>query len=435
VEGEKVCDNVKDCANGADECATCSYDDLSSSRFLIKSKVILAIASLMGLAVVFLNVYEGWLCYISEPVSKKGEIDRILRLQVFVYDGLMGFYLCCVVVAATVLRYKGDYCLIEQKWRASDYCSSLGVLFSLSSHGSLIVVACISVVRCFTCTARVGSNIKKRNIVLVSVVMFVINVINSAFPLLPFSFVREVFRTGIYFENLEENPFFDTNPVNISRLHKMYQSKYHNETDTYTALKALRNLTSKPEIFNTVEISYYGHTGLCVHNVFKVQDSYKFYKLVYCVVVVVLLVIVAVTYSRIVWEDRKSKARLAPDPAAAQNQIAQDNSTALTLKVALMIATQLMGWTPLILSTMYFQYITINPVPPLLFEVFALVVIPINSFLNPVFNSELYKKLDGYLWQGWKWFVDKINSKCDDSGAEFDAADGFEMTVQNPPQL
>jgi hypothetical protein len=415
VEEHKVCDNVKDCANGADECATCNYDDLSSSEFLIQSRVILAITSLMGLAIVFLNVYEGRLCYISEQTSKKGEIDKILRLQVFVYDGLMGIYLCSVVVAAIVLRFKGDYCLIERKWRGSGYCSTLGVLFSLSSHGSLIVVACISFVRCLTCTARIGNDFGKRNIAVASVIMFFMNVINAIMPVLPFPYIREVFRTGIFFKNLQENPFFDTNPVNISHLHKIYQSKYHNETDTYKALNALRNLTTKPDIFDTLEISYYGNTGLCVQNVFKVQDSYKTYKLVYCVVVVILLLTVVVTYSRIVWEDRKSKARLAPDPAAgaaAQNQAAQNNnSTALTLKVALMITTQLMGWIPLILSTIYYQYMTSNPVPPLLFEVFALVVIPINSFLNPVFNSELYKKVVGHLWVGWRWFVDKITGR------------------------
>ena len=65
----------------------------------------------------------------------------MLRLQIFFYDGLMRVYLCCVVLTAIVLRFKGDYCLIEQKWRGSGYCSALGVLFSFSCHGSLAIVA------------------------------------------------------------------------------------------------------------------------------------------------------------------------------------------------------------------------------------------------------------------------------------------------------
>ena len=69
----------------------------------------------------------------------------------------------------------------------------------------------------------------------------------------------------------------------------------------------MRNVTSKPEIFDTMEIGYYGNTGLCVHNIFKTQNFYKLYKLVYCVVLILLLLIVVATYSKIGVEDRRTK--------------------------------------------------------------------------------------------------------------------------------
>jgi uncharacterized protein (UPF0333 family) len=187
---------------------------------------------------------------------------------------------------------------------------------------------------------------------------------------------------------------------------------YEGETDIYTTLAGMKNVTSKPEIFDTSEISYYGNTGLCIHNIFKVQDSFKTYKLIYCIALLVVLIIVAMTYFKIVRADRKSKARLAIAAAASGQEAStqENNSNALTFKVVLMIGTQLVGWIPLILTTTYFQYITSDPVPPLVFEVFALIVIPINSFLNPVFNSELYKKVMGCLWIGWRWFVTKMLS-------------------------
>ena len=412
ITEDKVCDHVKDCANGVDECETCDFGNLSSSKFLIHSKVILVVATVMGLAIVLLNLYQGRQCYLGSPSSKKGDIDRMMRLQIFVYDGLMGVYLCCVVAAAVVLRMKGDYCIIERKWRGSGYCSALGVLFSFSSHGSLILVACVSVVRCFTCIARVGTNVRKSSVVVVCAVIFLVNVTHSLFPLLPVGFVREVFRTEIFFSNIEENPFFSRSSVNISHVNLMYRNKYQGEADIYTALTGLRNVTSKPEIFDTMEISYYGNTGLCVHNIFKVKDSYDMYKLGYCVVLVVLLSIVVVTYSRIVWEDRRIKAHLAAAAASAETQgnpNEDDGSNALTLKVALMIGTQLVGWIPQIFATAYFQYMSSTPVPPLVFEVFALVVIPVNSFLNPVFNSELYRNVVGCGW--WRWYVSKVTGK------------------------
>ena len=69
---------------------------------------------------------------------------------------------------------------------------------------------------------------------------------------------------------------------------------------------------------------------------------------------------------------------------------------------------------------MYYQYITSNPAPPLVFEMFALIVIPINSFLNPVFNSELYKKVMGWLWIGWRWLVTKMLSSRENRVASAD---------------
>jgi hypothetical protein len=322
----------------------------------------------------------------------------------------MGLYLCSVVVAAIVLRFKGDYCLIEQKWRGSGFCSSLGVLFSFSSHGSLMVVACVSVVRCITCTASLGTEVKKTSVFFASGIMFLTNLVHSIFPLLPFAIIQDFFRTEIFFTNVDENPFFNKNPVNFSHLEKIYRSKYQKEGSIHTALFGLRNVTSKPEMFDTMEIGYYGNTGLCVNNIFKVQDSYKAYKLSYCISLVVLLTIVIFTYFRIVRADRKSKARLAAAATGEKNNAQDNNSNALTLKVALMIGTQIIGWIPLIVTTVYFQYMSDNHVPPLIFEVFALVVIPINSFLNPVFNSELYKKVIGFLWGGWKWLVHRVTT-------------------------
>jgi uncharacterized protein (UPF0333 family) len=235
---------------------------------------------------------------------------------------------------------------------------------------------------------------------------------HSILPLLPFTSVQEVFRTEIFFSNIEENPFFNKNPVNVSHLEWMYRSRYEVQADIYTMLAGMKNVTSKPEIFDTSEISYYGNTGLCIHNIFKVQDSFKVYKLIYCIALLVILMIVAITYFKIVKADRKSKARLAKAAAASGQEAGaqENNSNALTIKVVLMIGTQLVGWIPLIFTTMYYQYITSNPAPPLVFEVFALIVIPINSFLNPVFNSELYKKVMGWAWVGWRWLVTKMLS-------------------------
>ena len=61
----------------------------------------------------------------------------------------------------------------------------------------------------------------------------------------------------------------------------------------------------------------------------------------------------------------------------------------MTVKILLIIGTQLISWISFIGATIYYD---LNEgVPDLIFEIFATVVIPINSVLNPIFYSEIYK--------------------------------------------
>ena len=118
-----------------------------------------------------------------------------------------------------------------------------------------------------------------------------------------------------------------------------------------------------------------------------------------------------VTYVLIVMKNRKSQARVAAvqaQEAGQEGSVEVNPSTSLALKVVLMIGSQLLTWIPFIVTTIYFQYFSQNSAPPLVFEVFALVVTPLNSFLNPVFYSDVYKLVMGWLWRVWRWHVDMM---------------------------
>ena len=209
VHIDKVCDSVKDCSNGADECGTCQFEALSSSEFLIQSKIIVAAASIMGILIIFLNVREGCNCWKTDCSSKNKAIDRIFLLQIFLYDGLMGLYLCSIVIAAMVLKFKGDYCLLEQDWRASSFCPALGVVFSLSSHGSLLAIASVSISRFLTCHSLVAE-IRMKAVIVVSIIGALLNLFHSLLPLIPINAIQDAFRSAIFLENLNENPFFSS---------------------------------------------------------------------------------------------------------------------------------------------------------------------------------------------------------------------------------
>lgn len=432
VDVVKVCDGQKDCGNGADECGTCRFEAFSSSKFLIHSKIVLAVTTLMGILIILFNLTEGYKCWFMTCATKNKAVDRLLLLQVFLYDTLMGVYMLCIVSAALYLEFKGDYCLLEQKWRASPYCSALGAVFSFSSHGSLLAIAFISITRFFVCHSIVGG-IKTRAVAFGSMLANILNLLHSVLPLLPVDRIQDAFRTGLYLTNVADNPFFSSNPVNVSLLSKVYEGMVKQEkVSVLEMIRKLKNVTSKKGIFNISEIGYYGNTGLCIHNIFKDQEYqgfYETYKILYCAVLLSLLSLVSFAYIKIVMKQRRLTKELNPTvglrmvnpsetdtmalPGDAAKELSpgdgpnkkDDQMTALTIKVALMIGTQLVCWIPFILTVIYFQYLTTKSVSSMVFEMFALVVIPINSFLNPVFYSELYKKVKLWAWSLWRRLI------------------------------
>ena len=411
IDSSKVCDDVNDCLNGWDECQSCDLGFLSSTQYLIHSSVVFILTIVGGLTITVTNIFVGYKCFKSAPVSRVGAIDRIIRLQVFFYDGLMGVYMCLIFVATVVLRTYGVYCLLQRTWRSSYYCSTLGVIFSVSSHGSLFAIVFMSVVRCMVCHGR-GFEISKLHVKVVSVVMLILNIFSAILPLLPMLAIQNIFRTDIFLTNIHDNPFINSNPLNLSDLRKLHRDMFYEEENIYTAFRNLNNITSNHKMFDTVEIGYYGHTSQCIHNIFNAQESFETYKIVYCAILGAALTFLTVSYLMIVRFDREARAAVDCTGGVVcrgGDRNYNNPSSCLAIKASLIILTQLSSWISLLFTLIYFKYIAQKAAPSLTFELFALVIIPLNSLLNPIFYSGLYKKLTNFAWYSWGKFVNKIN--------------------------
>ena len=403
VTPDKTCDNIKHCSNGRDECDPCISDN--SSNLLLSSYFLLAFTAITGVSMIILNLRGGIRCFNSTPSTQAGKVDRFLCLQVLFFDGSMSLYNCGIVVAALVLRANGNYCPQDEGWRSSIVCQVLGLTFSIASHGALGAIAVMSVVRCVNCV-RVHHQTKLRTIFITSAILIAVNVINALIPILPLVVVQNIFRTDVFFKNFLDNPFISSSYVNMTKLNHLHERYYSNKTDLYTTVRDLNTVTSKDKIFDIIEIGYYGNTRLCVHNVFKEQESYIIYKLSYLITVSLLLVIVTLTYIIIVRKQLESRREVGDIGGGMNRQNAAAPS--LALKVSLMIGTQLASWLSFIGAAVYFQIVSDSP-PPLLFEVLALVVLPINSILNPIFYSELYKNIYSCFWRSWRGFVSRMH--------------------------
>ena len=336
IPEDKLCDGVKHCSNGRDECGPCK-----SSDKLIRSDILLSFTLFTGVFMIVINSFVGMKCFKSTPTTSAGKVDRFLCLQVFFFDWTMGFYNCGIVAANFILHSKGSYCPQDESWRSSSYCQILGLIFSIASHGSLSAIALMSVVRCINCV-RMHNRTKPRTVIIASTIFIAINVLNALIPLLPYADVQDMFRTEAFFKNSGNNPFITSNLVNITRLNEIHKTYFSYETDIYTTVKNLNSITTKNTIFDIEEIGYYGNTPLCVHNVFKEQQSYLIYKLFYLSVLSLLLITVTITYVIITRKQLLSRREVGDIGGGMNRQNAATPS--LTVRVSLMIGSQLASW-------------------------------------------------------------------------------------------
>ena len=397
IDEEKVCDGVKDCVNGMDECAGCPTGPLSSRKFLIRSNLLSFLALTGGVAIVLLNIKIGYETIQTNPENKPGKIDKILRIQVAFYDLLMGVYLLVLMLFATGLRSFGEYCQMDETWRSSLSCSTLGCLFSFSSQGSFLLITTMSLIRCLTCLDLV-KDISIRAIWVISLVLGVLNLVHAILPVLPLSSIQKVFRTDILLLAGQENPFISN--YDEKHLRMMHSLAYSTFEDGYSVgssatdedslrieavLADLRNTTSKPSIFDYLSIGYYGNSPLCVANIFKNQSSYLYYKITYCVIVGVLLGALTISYASI----------LITSFLSSHSSGSNDNEYVgkLALKLSLLIGSQAVAWLSYIITVLYYSWINPAAPPGVVYEVFSLVVLPSNSLLNPIFYSTIYRSI------------------------------------------
>ena len=403
-----VCDRKKDCTNGKDECSGCTVDGSVSFEFMVESKIMAALATFGGLSIMIINISIGLKNFHENPTSKAAQIDRILRLSICFYDFLMGVYLFFMIVASIVLKVKGDYCQSDEDWRASISCMMLGVTFSVSSHGSLTVIGIMSILRCLKCSMGFSFELSTKTVKIVTAIVFLLGFIHSIVPILPIHQLQNFFRTSMILTAVDKNPFIKSREgpdmiQNVQRIHSHYFNN-SSSTDTIRILADLRNanITSDNTIFDVADIGYYGNTPLCISNVFKVEGNYHTYKIVYCVVVALLLTAITASYIIIVVKARSSRQQAGP--------VNNDNTSQLTLKLSLMIISQLISWVSFIAAVIILDYTGKNP-PAKVFDIFALIVIPINSLLNPIFYSTMYKNITSYLWTSGKKGIATIKER------------------------
>ena len=386
VPQSAVCNNYKDCENGIDECSNCSDGLLSSDQFLVRNLGIFAWLVFSCVFNFIMNTLSAKIDFTSQWKNKPMyfKVDKILKLQLCFYDVLMGLYLLSLVIA--YIKFYGQYCMFDHEWRYGWICKIVGILYNLSTHGSLLTVFLMSLARAYKCTHSFSQGISLKKIVPLSIVLGTMNFANSVIPVLPLEEIQNIFRVKMTFS--QSNPFIMNEFENISHVNRIH-SKYFGENASsiglYQKLEALKSITNTPDIFNYNELSFYSWSPVCVQDIYGFREPLEVYKRVY--ITVILTILISITYFYIIILKASIKSRIRVNPVGENDQ-----EIDLMVKVSLIIGTKLISWLT-ILGAMVYYNLTKKYVPDEWFEITAICIIPINSLLNPVFNTDLLKSL------------------------------------------
>ena len=386
IAEDKRCDNKKDCSKGKDECDNCTGKrtaGIASDQYMVQNIGMRGYMSAVSVLAVAMNMFAGAETYRKETNSRAGRVDKLFLITLCAYDALMG--LCVGVTFIKTMIYSSNYCLKDNEWRASLQCKLLGCCFTLAADGSLLTVSMISLTRCYK--VAIGRTIHTRVVAAITAVTFIFNILHSVLPIIPLSGVQDVFRASMTFS---DNPFAsEYDPLEMKRKYRVYKGENVTFPDTYTMLDQLNNISSKPGLFNPEELGYYSYSPLCIHNIYGTHASLVVYKLVYMSFIVALLIATTISYITLVCNVYKT-SQMAQQGAA--NQVG-NNNTELSIKVVLVIGSQLFCWITVVILMAVYGLVKDVYAPDLLYELTAIVLLPMNSYLNPVFNSSLYKKI------------------------------------------
>ena len=389
-----ACDSVSDCSDSSDECNNCTASSfLSSQDNLISGRVLPYVVAIQMACIMVLNSYAIYYHLTTYDSSAKAafKVDKIQCTVLGGYDLLIAVYLATIVAANFV--YDGKYCLVDVNWRSSIVCRFAGTILFAASQGALQVAVAMSICRCFTCLNGLsGREITMFGFLAVFPLVNCVNIARAFAPFLAATTVLSEWSEIFIHEHLfAGNPLITRGKkLDLARMVTAYKRISFNETSSMSTKKLLQELssmTSNGGIFapdRITSIGFYGKSSMCYPDLFTNERVMLGYKMFYIVESCLYLLIIMTCYTLICHQFIKSRAKTRPTNRAENES--NDQVFFLSLKISLVIGSQLVCWIPVNVAIIgsFFDW----SIPFLDTDTLIGIVVPINSFLNPLIHCK-----------------------------------------------
>ncbi|XP_076812070.1 uncharacterized protein LOC143459012 [Clavelina lepadiformis] len=402
VEKRQVFDGRGDCTDMSDECPTDENSrnkNTFSSRYeLIANPVLRAFVWIMGLMAIIGNavviIYES--CKFPKRDSKLLRANHLLVLNLAIADFLMGLYL--IILGIEVAIYSGNYCVNKLYWLSSTACGTMGILVVLSSETSVITLGLMTTLRLYAVLKPMGSSTKPtQGQVLIGISFaWIFSILLAFIPLAP---NLDYLYTDVAW--VEDNPYFQNATVKFSSAQRWIEQLFTfdpsyselpdqviDDVKQVTSWGQLQAIIHDQNRSQTLKISrfygYYSADSVCIPRLFVTRDDnawglslaitiFNFFAFTY----------VACAYAVILWVSRKTMMKAGT--SGSSRATTKDKSKTLQNKVLRLVVTDFCCWVPI--SIMAFINFSGIPVSNVAYAVSAIILLPINSALNPILYS------------------------------------------------
>ncbi|XP_076821263.1 uncharacterized protein LOC143468141 isoform X1 [Clavelina lepadiformis] len=422
-----VLDDFRDCTDGSDECPPDLDNRQFSSRNEMISNVVLrgwlwimAIAAIVGNSYVIIKTVRKYKKL--KTSSTIGKANHTLIFNLALADGLMGVYL--IILAGHSAYFSGRYCYQDERWRTGNVCSGLGALSVIASESSVYILAVMTALRLYTVSQPLKSReLKLRYVYLGALLAWSAAITLAVVPLS--TGLYDVIIDGAWFPS----KFFQSTAVDYETLLR-YSTDFGIYTPNITTLTLHRNERvpwleikrylnrNSPNRGIRGFFGYYSLNSVCISKLF-VTPQQRGWQFSMSIVFVnfILFLFVACAYATIYKLSNRNKVVQVSDRRQARMQ----------RKIIRLVVTDFACWISICLMS-FVHFSQIISLANDAYVVTAVVLLPINSVLNPL----LYSNAFGNLWKKLAPLRSKMAGTCCPKWAEKESNNENEIKMSKP---
>ena len=386
------CDGNMDCDDHSDEnnCPGISnrLATFSSDTEMIANLAIKFAFWTIGFVVLLGNTYViiTTIVYLKKRKSFEGiELQRFLILNISFADFIMGIYLLTIATFSAI--FSGVYGEVDHKWRSSLKCSIIGSLSIISSQSSCFLMVVLSAFRLKNIANALGSLTASLRPWKISIgAAWFLSLAVCIAPLLPFTspyFVHSFSLTGVFHNGTWDAAELTKFACRFALLRNA--TLQYNGNVFQNAMSFLKS--SLPDNSSISMFGYYSETSVCMPRFYvSYGDSAWEYTISIITVNFLCFVFIAVSYILMIKYSLKSSAKI-------QSNHNNKQSVRLQKRIARIIVTDFCCWIPICVMAYVRLRVEFSDIA---YQISAVLLLPINSAVNPFLFTSLPDKLIGY---------------------------------------